>query len=105
MITNLHFCNGGFRAASPAQKPEMIIDGLSYVQSMVNNTTQHLRILNTWCENMPGLVNETASDRINRADYQVHTEELQLAIDNLTEQITRLAELQKSLQTCLTPSL
>lgn len=94
-----------FREASPAMKPEMVIDGLSYMQSMVNQTTQHLRILNTWVENMPGLIEENASERISRIDYQLHMEELQQSIDNLTEQITRLAQLQKSIQNCLTHSL
>ena len=92
-----------FRNASPAQKADMICDGLSYLQSMVNQTTQHLRILNTWSENMPGLISEGASELINRNSYLTHSEELHKAIDNMGEQITRLIELQQTIQkNCLT---
>lgn len=92
-----------FRNASPKQRPDMICDGLSYVQSMVNNTTQHLRILNTWSENMPGLISEGASHLIPRETYLVQSEELHKAIDSMGEQITRLIELQQLLQkNCLT---
>ena len=103
MITEPHFNNGGFRDASPEQKPQMITDGFSYIQSMINNTTTHLRILNTWCENMPGLVDETASERIDRTDYQVQATEMICAVDNLTNELSRWSQLQKQLINCLTP--
>lgn len=94
-----------FRDASPAMKPEMVIDGLSYMQSMVNQTSQHLRILNTWCENMPGLINETASERMDRESYIVCSQELIKAADDLMNELLRFAQQQGTLNKCLTPSL
>jgi hypothetical protein len=73
---------------------------------MVNNTTQHLRIYNTWCENMPGLISEGASEFVDRDYYMTQSEELHIAIDNMGEQVARLIELQQSIQkNCLTNPL
>jgi len=92
-----------FRDASPAQKADMMLDGLSYLQSMVNQTTQHLRIYNRCCQHIPGLVYEGASKKINADSYTTYSQVLHSAIDKMGEQITQLIELQKVIEkTCLT---
>lgn len=100
-----HFTTATFRDASPEVKPQMITDGLSYMQGMINDTAMHLRILNTWCENMPGLIEETASQRMNREDYLVQSREMIEAADDLMNELLRFAQQQGSLNKCLTPSL
>lgn len=81
----------------------MLLDGLSYLESMVNQTTQHLVIYNTWCENMPGLIGEGASKAIDQKSFTIQSQQLQLAIDNMGEQITRMIELHAILEkNCLT---
>jgi hypothetical protein len=95
-----------FRDASPAQKADMMVDGLSYLQSMVNQTTQHLRIYNTWAENMPGLVEIGAADKLQAYQYAVQCKELATAFDLQIAAFINLVNLQKGLENhCITNPL
>ena len=105
MTDEQQFTIASFRDASPELKPQMILDGLNHMQSMLQNSTLHLHILNTWCENMPGLISETASERIPHSDYLANASVMIMAIDDLTSEIVRWTQLQKQLINCVTPSL
>ena len=93
-----HFNLSTFRDASPSQKSDMLIDGLSYMQSMFNQATQNLIIYNMWCQNMPGLIAEGAAHKIDGKSYAVQGQELFLVIDKMGEQITQLIEMQSNVE-------
>lgn len=98
-----HFNLSTFRDASPSQKADMLIDGLSYMQSLFNQATQNLIIYNLWCQNMPGLIAEGAAHKIDGKSYAVQSQELHAAIDKMGEQITQLIEMQSLLEkNCIT---
>jgi len=85
-----------FMNATASKKADILLDGLSHLQSEVNKLKANLTVFNQWMGVYPDLVQHNYAERLGENHFTIRFEELKKAYDALHDQFIILDLRQKT---------